>query len=186
MTAVDPSLRAPAPDRAAPEVASSYVGHAYPNGAPAGGRAGPPAPGRFRQANERRPWLAPSLLGAGVALATAYTSWQDPHAGGLYPGCPLRSLTGWDCPGCGGLRATNSLTHGDVAAAFDHNVFVTVGIPIAVVVWVLWLLRTIGVPAPRPRLPRVAWGVLVAAVLAFSVVRNVPGVAAFEYLNSFT
>ncbi|WCO68501.1 DUF2752 domain-containing protein [Iamia majanohamensis] len=175
MTAVDPGPGAPAPDRAPPP----------PPAAPAWPT---PEPGPLRRALTRRPWLAPAGVGVGVALATAYTAWQDPTTGdGLFPGCPLRSMTGWDCPGCGGLRATHALTHGDLAGALDHNVWVAVGVPLAIVVWLLWTLRTLGVPVPRlPRPRRAALGVAAVAMLVFTVVRNIPGVAAFEYLNSFT
>ena len=83
--------------------------------------------------------------------------------------------------------ATHALTHGDLAGALDHNVWVAVGVPLAVFVWLLWTLRTLGVPVPRlPRPRRAALGVAAVAMLVFTVVRNIPGVAAFEYLNSFT
>ena len=70
--------------------------------------------------------------------------------------------------------------------ALDHNVFVTVGLPIAVVVWLLWLGRTLGLRLPTPSVPRAAWAALGVAIVIFTVVRNIPGVPAFEYLNSFT
>ncbi len=179
MTAVDPALRAPAPERGAPD------GHPPTDG---GGRGWPePEPGPLRRAVARRPWLAPTGAGLAVALGIAYTAWQDPDTGGVFPGCPLRSLTGWDCPGCGGLRATHDLTRGDVLGALDHNVWVAVAVPLGIVAIVVWLLHTLGVRTPRaPHIGR-RWVIgAVAVLLAFTVVRNIPGVAAFEYLNSFT
>lgn len=128
-------------------------------------------------------WLAPVGVGALAGLATAYVAWQDPNGDGAYPLCPTFSLFGIDCPGCGGLRATHALTQGDLVAAFDHNVVVALFVPIMVVVWALWLARSLGVRTPELPAPtaRVWWG-LGAVLLAFTVVRNLPGGGLFEYL----
>ncbi len=40
---------------------------------------------------------------------------------GLVPGCPLETLTGRECPGCGSTRALSSLARGDLAAAWGFN-----------------------------------------------------------------
>jgi len=39
----------------------------------------------------------------------------------LYPGCPLRRLTGLYCPGCGGLRALQALARGHFVEAIRYN-----------------------------------------------------------------
>jgi len=140
-------------------------------------------------ARSRRPaWLAPAAVGVGVGLASLYTAWQDPNtSSGLFPQCPLREVTGFDCPGCGGLRAAHSLLHGDLLGAFDHNVVVTLLLPVLFVVWLRWMLGSLGVQVPRvPTIPKPAWVAFAAAVIAFAVVRNVEGVALFEYLHSTT
>lgn len=188
MTLVDPAPRAPAPSRDAPSHGHDEGDWPPPPEAWAAPDVWTPSePGRFRQANRRNPWLMPTLVGAAAGVATAYTAWQDPNREGMFPGCPLRELTGWDCPGCGGLRATHALTRGDVFGALDHNVWVAVGVPIAAVLWLFWLLRTLGVHDRRmPKVPAAVWWTAGALLLAFTVVRNIPGVALFEYLNSFT
>jgi hypothetical protein len=122
-------------------------------------------------------------VGAVGALATAYVAWQDPNGDGAYPLCPTFSLFGIDCPGCGGLRATHALTRGDLAAAVDHNLVITLVVPLAALLWGLWLLRSLGVrtpslPVPSPRV----WWVLGALLLVFTVARNLSGVGVFEYL----
>ncbi len=116
-------------------------------------------------------------------MAFAYVAWQDPNGDGAYPLCPTFSLFGVDCPGCGGLRATHALTQGDVVAAFDHNVIVALFVPLMVVVWALWLARTLGwrTPALPALTARVWWG-LGALLLVFTVARNLPGGGLFEYL----
>ena len=152
----------------------------------------------------RRPWLTPALVGVGIGLTTAYVALADPNDGGVFPACPLRELTGLDCPGCGGLRATHALAHGDLAGAFDHNAVLAVLLPLAAVLWVWWLVRSIaatrgvrrerGAPPAGPgllaRLPaipspphRLVIG-LTVLVSVFAVLRNITAVDAFAYLNS--
>jgi hypothetical protein len=133
----------------------------------------------------RRPWLAPVGLGAFVATGVAYTAWQDPNADGVFPQCPTRTLFGVDCPGCGGLRAVHALTRADLAGAADHNVLLLVVLPVVALLWLRWLLRTLGVGVPRlPTVPRRAWVGLATVVLAFTIVRNLGSPALFEYLSS--
>ncbi|CAN5631487.1 DUF2752 domain-containing protein [soil metagenome] len=113
-----------------------------------------------------------TIVGAGVALAGAltYVGLTDPHVpGSLFPPCPFHAVTGWLCPGCGGLRMTHDLLHGQYGAAVIDNVFLLVGIPL-VAVWAL----------VRRRGGRRVWtaasvAVLVVAVIAWTVVRNLPG-----------
>lgn len=130
----------------------------------------PGRPGRWQR-------VRPSLLLAGsvVALSVALHL-RDPHESGSWGFCPWLVLTGTYCPGCGGLRAVNDLTRGDLRAAASSNlVFVSV---IPLVVW-LWV-RTVSqrwrdVREPLPRGPvAVAAAVGVVLVVVFWVVRNLP------------
>ncbi len=111
--------------------------------------------------------LAGGALGAG---ALTYIGVADPHTSGfLFPGCPFKALTGWNCPACGGLRMTHDLLHGDVAAAVVDNVFALVGLP-ALMVWMLvrWRLGKALFPLP-------AVVTIVVALVVWTVVRNLPG-----------
>ena len=111
-------------------------------------------------------------LGAGAVVAGALTfiGLTDPHQpGSLFPPCPFHALTGWLCPGCGGLRMTYDLLHGNVGAAVVDNVFLLVGLPV-LVAWVL-LRRKRGVPVWT--LPAVL--VLAVSTVSWTVVRNLPG-----------
>ena len=46
---------------------------------------------------------------------------RDPHASGSWGFCPWLALTGLYCPGCGGLRAVNDLTNGDLLGALEQQ-----------------------------------------------------------------
>ncbi|MCV7012255.1 DUF2752 domain-containing protein [Mycolicibacterium madagascariense] len=102
--------------------------------------------------------------------ALAYVGVRDPHAPGFgFPPCPFHLLTGWNCPGCGGLRMTHDLLHGDFAAAITDNVFLLVGLPLLAA----WLVVRAG--RRRPLMPRAAIVTVVLAAVAWTVVRNLPG-----------
>ena len=108
---------------------------------------------------------------AGIfAGALVYVGVRDPHAPGFgFPTCPFRLLTGWNCPGCGGLRMTHDLLHGDLAAAVADNVFLLVGLPMLV----LWLaVRWRG---GRRLMPWPAVTTVIVAAVTWTIVRNWPG-----------
>lgn len=131
----------------------------------------------------------PLAVGALTLVATAYVGLVDPNQPGHYPLCPTKYLTGLDCPGCGGLRAVHSLATGDVRGALDHNAFaVLVLIPLAVALWLRWLIRSWrGDPPPTERSwwerPAALW-TFVAVMAVFTLLRNLSGVPAFAWLGS--
>jgi len=116
---------------------------------------------------------SPALTIGGLAAATVALHVRDPHTRYSWGMCPSAAL-GLSCPGCGGLRAVNDLTNGDLAAAASSNLLLVVAIPFAVVVLGLWALDSWrGTPATIPwkRLKPLV-PVLLAVVLAFTVARN--------------
>lgn len=143
---------------------------------------------RFRAA------AAPVGVGVLGAAAVALVATVDPHRPGSYGVCPLRALTGLYCAGCGGLRATYDLAHGDLAGAWAMNPVWVLLVPVLVSLWAVWLARRWAPPTARPAgtasaSPRassaggasvvrrvVPWAVL-ALVLVYSVARNIPALA---------
>jgi hypothetical protein len=120
---------------------------------------------------------------AGLAAVTGYVYSLDPDKGGVYPQCPSRVLFGIDCPACGGLRGTNALLRGRIAEALDHNLLLPAYLSFIGLLVGLWLLPLIGRPARTLRPP--GWllvGVL-AALGAFTVLRNLP-IPALQFLAS--
>ena len=80
---------------------------------------------------------SPALTIGGLAAATVALHVRDPHTRYSWGMCPSAAL-GLSCPGCGGLRAVNDLTHGDLAAAASSNLLLVGRDPVAVVVLGLW------------------------------------------------
>lgn len=119
-----------------------------------------------------------AATGTLAAGALAYIGLADPHRPGfLFPGCPFKMLTGWNCPLCGGLRMTHDLLHGDLPAAVTDNVYALVGIPLLL----LWL--AVRWRRGQPLYPAAATAVILTTMVLWTVIRNVPG---FPLVPTFT
>ncbi len=120
-------------------------------------------------------WVAPVAVGLGALAATITLGVMEPDTRAhLAPGCPFRSLTGLDCPGCGGTRAVYALTQGDLGRALEHNLLTVILLPLLVVAWAAWLWFRLGRRVAPLSLPPPAGYALAAAFLVFWVVRNLP------------
>jgi hypothetical protein len=111
-------------------------------------------------------------LGTGAVLVggLAYVGLGDPHSRDfVFPPCPFKALTGWNCPACGGLRMTHDLLHGDLGAAVVDNVFLLVGLPMLAA----WLLVRWRRGQPLMTMPAIV--VIVVAAITWTVLRNLPG-----------
>ena len=108
--------------------------------------------------------------GAALAGALTYIGIGDPHSPSfVFPACPFYALTGLYCPGCGGLRMTHDLVHGDLAGAVTDNVFLLVGLPL-LLTWCVYRWRQ-----GKPVMNAPALVVVIAAAVTWWVVRNLPG-----------
>ncbi|MDE5595882.1 MAG: DUF2752 domain-containing protein [Muribaculaceae bacterium] len=65
-----------------------------------------------------------------VIAAVIFYAAVDPSSTRWAPRCMLRSLTGYDCPGCGLQRAVHALLHGDIAAVWHYNPFLFFLLPV--------------------------------------------------------
>jgi len=130
-------------------------------------------------------WRRVAAVTAGLA-AVAYVGIGDPGGGpGVFPPCPSRTLLGLDCPGCGGLRGTHDLLHGDVVGALDHNLLLPFLLAILAYAGLTVIAPLFGRQVRPLRPPR--WALVVGAVVlvTFMVLRNLP-VAGLEFLGSGT
>jgi len=142
----------------------------------AGASATQPALPRTERSRARR-MLPPVAAGLGVLAATMFIRTVDPHVPGVYPPCPTQALLGLDCPGCGGLRATYCLAHGDIAGALDHNLLFVVLVPVLIAGWGVWMYTAWTGRQPwsdrtRDTMVRVLPVALVIAFTAYTIVRN--------------
>ena len=120
---------------------------------------------------------APIACGCCLAIGATYVAVVDPSEGGVFIPCPFRSLTGWWCPGCGLTRATHHLFRGDLVQALRYNLVVILVLGAIAAAWTAWLLDRAGRTVRWGRLlPVWAQVAAVSVLLAFAVVRNLPGV----------
>jgi hypothetical protein len=117
---------------------------------------------------------APFAVATGFAAVATALAQLGP--GGMVPvACPFLSLTGLDCPLCGGTRSADELLHGHLLTALSLNALTTVLLLGLLSGWVAWLVsrargRTIDwVPGSR------VWLVLGLVVVSFWVLRVLPG-----------
>ncbi|MBK8146638.1 MAG: DUF2752 domain-containing protein [Acidobacteria bacterium] len=110
-------------------------------------------------------------IGVGALLVAAF----DPSETSNFPPCPLLSLTGIACPGCGLTRGFHALFHGDVLTALDFNAMIPIYTVMIVFLFVSLLLAAVrgrGLSAERFPVASV-YGILGLAVV-FTVLRNLP------------
>ena len=113
------------------------------------------------------------LVGALVVLTLV-----DPAQSIWIPKCPVKLLTGLQCPGCGFQRAAHALLHGDVLGALRFNWFLLYAVPyLLVLIAERFFLR--GKWQQRIRRwaedNRVVWSYVVVYFVWF-VVRNIYGI----------
>lgn len=119
-----------------------------------------------------------SLAATGVAVFTAGAGvvWYfDPAKSSFFPVCPLLTLTGFACPGCGLTRGFHALFHGDVVTALDYNAL----IPLFVVVFGFFYVSLIlvavrGWAFPKWTLSLKAIWVTLGLLIVFGILRNLP------------
>lgn len=74
------------------------------------------------------------LLAAGIIYHYA-----DPSVSVLMPKCPIRLLTGLQCPSCGIQRALHEWLHGNVVRGVQYNYFLVLALPYAAAIVVsMW------------------------------------------------
>ena len=107
------------------------------------------------------------------AAGAAYLFFFQPGRTGFFPACPFRTLTGFDCPGCGTTRGLHQLLHGHVVAAFELNPLMILILPLLGYALIAYTRSAITGHPMRPfnLSPRYGW-LLTVVILGFWVFRN--------------
>lgn len=106
------------------------------------------------------------LLGAGWLTGDRPPAWAPP--------CPFHFVTGLHCPGCGSTRAVLALLHGEWVRALQLNALLVLTLP-ALAWWTVWSFwRGVRHGLPPVDTPRPAATIVLAVVLLFFVLRNLP------------
>jgi hypothetical protein len=117
----------------------------------------------------------PAVVAASAVGVLGLLAAVDPNEPGHYPTCPFLALTGHWCPGCGSLRALHAIAHGDLGTAMARNPFTVLSAAGLTVVWLLWVRRSWFGRARSWVAPSWLLYTLLVGVLAYWVLRNVPG-----------
>ena len=102
-------------------------------------------------------------LGAAVCVILLAAPPGSPRAKWL-PKCMVYQNTGLYCPGCGCTRALSALLRGDLKASLHNNLLLIPGS----------LLAALLVVKPQISLRRPVAIAIVAIIVAFTVLRNIP------------
>ena len=119
-----------------------------------------------KQRFNKQDLLVLGLLAALAVLACAIVLFAppgSPHAKWL-PKCMVYQQTGLYCPGCGCTRALSALLHGDLKASLHNNLLLIPG----------FLLVALLIAKPQITLRRPVAVAIVAIIVAFTVLRNIP------------
>jgi hypothetical protein len=118
--------------------------------------------------------MALIALAAVVMLLAVFR--LNPAEHSFFPRCFFHTWTGLNCPGCGGQRAVHHLLRGHLAVALRCNALFVSLLPVAA--WYLTrfiLHRTSGYRLPSPFWHHAWPWILAGLVIAFGIVRNLPG-----------
>ena len=110
-----------------------------------------------------------AFIGAGVGLSLMFA------ITGVGIPCPVRMLTGWLCPFCGGTHLGVDLLHGDYVSAWNDNAALLVVLVLLGARTVGWLIEGVR-HVTRPWLPekirKYAMPIALALAIAWMIMRN--------------
>jgi hypothetical protein len=127
----------------------------------------------IKSSNSQRGFALAGVAGmSGIVAAVGYF---NPTTAGFFPVCPLYTMTGYACPGCGMTRGFHALLHGDFLGSLDFNLLLP-----AILFFFGYLFVSLFLTFARGRgldfkvfTPLVIWGFFGFAFV-FTILRNLP------------
>lgn len=113
------------------------------------------------------------LLSAGAALIALYLFLVD--ITGLMPRCPIKLITGFDCPGCGSQRALHSLLDGHPLESLHYNLLLPFTVAYLAVCGLHWInpgWNRVATLYNKLTTPLALW-IIVAIIVAWTILRNI-------------
>ena len=115
------------------------------------------------------------LLGIAVFALLFPYFFYDPGNFKYFPSCPLYSISGIYCPGCGSQRAMHDLLHLNIVGAIGHNMLIVPAIIVVVYNYTIKLLENKRGAVLynfmyEPKAPIIVFMV----IMVFWILRNIP------------
>ncbi len=112
-----------------------------------------------------------------VAVLVYYFYSRDPSdKDNFYIECTFKSLTGMDCPGCGGQRSVHHLLHLELTHALRYNALFVLLTPYLLLL-LYYEIRRIFWGTPKPNnfftSNKMLW-IFLISLLVFGIIRNLP------------
>ena len=83
--------------------------------------------------------------------------------------CPIKALTGLNCPGCGITRMFVALFHGNIYQAFRYNPLVFIELPIIAILFLLYRFNK-----KSRKVVNILFIILLVITIVYGVLRNIP------------
>ncbi len=112
---------------------------------------------------------------AALLVVATYFSY-DPMVARFFPRCVFKTVTGYDCPGCGTQRALHALLHGNIVEAWHFNRALIVSIPLIITYTYAELNRTTKVKFYNTVNSQWMIALVFTAIMLWWILRNVFGV----------
>lgn len=130
-----------------------------------------------KRVRTKQKWITVAILATVIFLLYIYGSFDptDAEIGKYFPKCPVKLLTGLQCPGCGIQRAIHELLHGDLIGALSQNWFLVFSLSYLLALFITQFLPE-GSPARKFFWGETGGMIYVSLYCAWFIIRNLLGV----------
>jgi hypothetical protein len=103
-----------------------------------------------------------------------YFYYNDPSNGeAIFISCITKSISGFDCPGCGSQRAFHELLHGNFIKAAQFNLLIYFFVPLLLFIFLKITLKPFNIFLPDIIISTKWLVSILVSIILFSIIRNV-------------